>query len=117
MNSQVQLRIGSLADEERTPTHCLINIDVMLSFCLSGGACVQSNISVARDLHFSAFIYNSICVFFQIDLPQSVCGRWAHSLSSVTMKRNTEWLIITGGLGKSYSHISGVDVTVIVEIG
>ena len=62
-------------------------------------------------------IYNSICVLFQIDLPQSVCGRWAHSLSSVTMKRNTEWLIITGGLGKSYSHISGVNVTVIVEIG
>ena len=61
------------------------------------------------------------CVFFQIDLPQSVCERWLHSLSSVTMKRNTEWLIITGGYGMGSSFfslpISGVNVTVIVEIG
>ena len=55
--------------------------------------------------------------YFQIDLPQSVCERWAHSLSSVTMKRNIEWLIITGGRGMDLSRISGVDVTVIVEIG
>ena len=56
-------------------------------------------------------------VLFQIDLPQSVCGRRVHSLSNVTMKRNTEWLIITGGLGMDSFRISGVDVTVIVEIG
>ena len=71
-------------------------------------------------VHIISFsvIYNSICVLFQIDLPQSVCGRRVHSISSVTMKRNTEWLIITGGEGMGYfSDISGVDVTVIVEIG
>ena len=63
-----------------------------------------------------------IFVLFQIDLSDSVCGRFAHSLSSVTMKRNTEWLIITGGLKKSYSKCTyyptrGVNVTLIVEIG
>ena len=55
-------------------------------------------------------IYNSICILFQIDLPESVCRRYGYSLSSVTMKRNTEWMIITEGLG-----IRGVNV--IVEIG
>ena len=58
-------------------------------------------------------------LYYQIDLPLSVCGRWADSLSSVTMKRNTEWLIITGGsgMGPLISPISGVNVTVIIEIG
>ena len=30
MNSQVQVLIGSRADEERTPTHCSIIIDLRL---------------------------------------------------------------------------------------
>ena len=32
MNSQVQVRIRSRADEERTPTHCSVMIDLRLSF-------------------------------------------------------------------------------------
>ena len=32
MNSQVQLLIRSQADEERTPTHCSIIIDLRLIF-------------------------------------------------------------------------------------
>ena len=58
-----------------------------------------------------------INALFQIDLPKSVCGRYAHSVSSVTMKRNTEWLIITGGREMGIFGIRGVNVTVIVEIG
>ena len=60
MNSQVQVLIRSRADEERTPTHCSI-IDLRLSFCSCLCVCFQSNIFVARVLHFSAFI---IIIFY-----------------------------------------------------
>ena len=56
MNSQVQVLIRWRADVERTPTHCSIIIGINLNFCLCRGVCVQSNIYVARVLHFSAFI-------------------------------------------------------------
>ena len=56
INSQVQIWIR--ADEERTPTHCSIIIELRLGLfmlrCM--WLCVQSNIFVVRVLHFSAFI-------------------------------------------------------------
>ena len=66
------------------------------------------------------FIESVLCtgfLFFQIDLPDSVCRRQGHSLSSFTVKTNTVWLIITGGQGPTFSSIKGSDVTSIVEIG
>ena len=54
INSQVQVQIRLRADEERTPTHCSIIIDLRQG--LFNAVCVQSNIFVARVLHFSAFI-------------------------------------------------------------
>ena len=63
MNSQVQVLIRSRADEERTPTHCSIIIDLRLSFCSCLCVCFQSNIFVARVLHFSAFIIITINYF------------------------------------------------------
>ena len=49
INSQVQVQIR--ADEERSPTHCSIMIELRLGlFMLS--VCVQNNIFVARVLHF-----------------------------------------------------------------
>ena len=60
INSQVQVRIRSRADEERMLTHCSIIIDLRLSFCLCRDVCVQSSIFVVRVLHFSTFIFISI---------------------------------------------------------
>ena len=54
INSQVLVLIG--ADEERLPTHCSIIIDLRLGLFMLRFLCVQSNIFVARVLHFSAFI-------------------------------------------------------------
>ena len=55
INSQVQVQIRLRADEERTPTHCSIIIGLRQG--LFNAVCVQSNIFVARVLHFSAFIF------------------------------------------------------------
>ena len=33
------------------------------------------------------------------------------------MNNNTQWIIVTGGVGMGYSEVKGVDVTMIVELG
>ena len=35
--------------------------------------------------------------YLQIPLPESVTGRYSHSLTAVTMSPNCVWLIIVGG--------------------
>ena len=46
-----------------------------------------------------------------------MCGRYSHSISSVTVRTNTQWLIVTGGLRMVSTQVTGPDVTVIVELG
>ena len=53
----------------------------------------------------------------QIILHQSVCGRWCHSVSSITINTNTAWIIVTGGRGMDDFAIGGANITMIVEIG
>ena len=52
-----------------------------------------------------------------MDLPKEISGRYLYSVSSVTMNTNTQWIIITGGLGMDWNNISGDNVTMIVELG
>ena len=40
-------------------------------------------------------MYTSLCL--QIPLPESVTGRYAHSLTAVTMSPHCVWLVIVGG--------------------
>ncbi len=58
-----------------------------------------------------------LLLLLQINLPQSVCGRQLHSVSSIRMNTNTQWMIVTGGYGMDCSLIVGVDVVMIIEIG
>ena len=43
-------------------------------------------------------MYTSLCL--QIPLPESVTGRYYHSLAAVTMSPHCVWLVIVGGCGK-----------------
>ena len=43
-------------------------------------------------------MYTSLCL--QIPLPESVTGRYNHSLTAVTMSPQCVWLVIVGGYGK-----------------
>ncbi len=58
-----------------------------------------------------------IIILLQINLPQSVCRRWSHSVSSIRMNTNTQSIIVTGGYGMGISPIIGDDVVMIIEIG
>ena len=40
-------------------------------------------------------MYNSLCL--QFPLPESVTGRYYHSLTAVTMSPHCVWLVIVGG--------------------
>ena len=40
-------------------------------------------------------MYNSLCL--QFPLPESVTGRYSHSLTTVTMSPHCVWLVIVGG--------------------
>ena len=48
-----------------------------------------------------------------------MCGRWAHSLSSVTLNTNTVWIIVTGGTRGIFISdiIEGAEVAMVVELG
>ena len=46
----------------------------------------------------SNYLYNSLCL--QIPLPESVTGRYNHSLTAVTMSPHCVWLVIVGGYQK-----------------
>ena len=52
-----------------------------------------------------------------MDIPQSVCERCYHSVSSVAMNRNVYWIIVTGGGCRGLFNITGVECTMIVETG
>ena len=41
------------------------------------------------------YLYNSLCL--QFPLPESVTGRYYHSLTAVTMSPHCVWLLIVGG--------------------
>ena len=41
------------------------------------------------------YLYNSLCL--QFPLPESVTGRFYHSLTAVTMSPHCVWLVIVGG--------------------
>ena len=45
-----------------------------------------------------------------------MCERESHSISSSIVDKNVQWIIVVGG-EKGYSHISGVHVTVVIELG
>ena len=64
-------------------------------------------------------IYSSL----QINLPQSVTKRHAHSIIPYQISNNRVWIIINGGV-KEYDRsrnthipVTGCDVTIIVELG
>ena len=46
-----------------------------------------------------------------------MCGRWGHSVSSVTLNTNTVWIIVTGGTGMVFLVIEGAEVAMVVELG
>ena len=56
-------------------------------------------------------------IIIQIDMPQSVCERRHHSVSSIAMNRNVYWIIVIGGYMEDWEYITGVECTMIVEIG
>ena len=57
-------------------------------------------------------------LYLQMDIPQSVCERLYHSVSSIAMNRNVYWIIVTGGArGLLGQYITGVECTMITEIG
>ena len=60
-----------------------------------------------------------VCVFcLQVSVPESVGGRWCHSVCSVTLNTNTVWIVVTGGTKKDYSYIEAADeVAMVVELG
>ena len=60
-------------------------------------------------------IYSS----FQICLPDSVTERNSHSMTTYPISNQYFWIVVTGGdRGMStFSHITGSDVTVIIELG
>ena len=49
-------------------------------------------------------MYTSLCL--QIPLPESVTGRYLHSLTAVTMSPHCVWLVIVGG----YEELEWKDV-------
>ena len=54
----------------------------------------------------------SLLLLLQIDLPPSVCGRRYHSISSITITNNIQWIVTVGGMGARNNP-----VTMIVEMG
>ena len=64
-------------------------------------------------------IYSSL----QINLPQSVTKRHAHSITTCQISNNRVWIIVNGGV-KQYDRsrggdipVTGCDVTIIAELG
>ena len=50
------------------------------------------------------FVLVSISDYLQIPLPESVTGRYSHSLTAVTMSPNCVWLVIVGGYNELESE-------------
>ena len=51
-------------------------------------------------------MYNSLCL--QFPLPESVTGRYLHSLTAVTMSPHCVWLVIVGGCTEiEWSDVGG----------
>ena len=47
-----------------------------------------------------SYNYYYLYIFVQIALPESVTGRYFHSLTAVTMSPHCVWLVIVGGYGE-----------------
>ena len=60
--------------------------------------CVLLNCFYNHHVAISNYLYTSLCL--QIPLPESVTGRYAHSLTTVTMSPHCVWLVIVGGYKK-----------------
>ena len=64
-------------------------------------------------------IYSSL----QINLPDSVTKRFAHSMSTYYISKERFWIIVTGGYNeyyqstKKYLPITGSNTLVIIELG
>ena len=64
-----------------------------------------------------------IYLSLQINLPDSVTTRFAHSMSTYYISKERFWIVVTGG-GNEYNisnvevePITGSDITVIIELG
>ena len=59
----------------------------------------------------------------QINLPDSVTKRFAHSMSTYYISKDRFWVVLTGGCSKydqsndTAQPITGSDITVIIELG
>ena len=64
------------------------------------------------------FIYNCMLIYssLQINLPESVTNRFAHSITTYQISKDSFQVIVIGGI-REYSLVSGCDMTVIVELG
>ena len=64
-------------------------------------------------------IYSSL----QINLPDAVTKRFAHSMSTYYISKERFWIVVTGGYSEYnrsddiYLPITGSDITVIIELG
>ena len=72
----------------------------------------------------------SLLLFQQIVLPESVTGRYAHSLSSIMMSPDCVWLVVLGGGGAAEwrdvgrgveeafsTPITDPNITMLIELG
>ena len=66
-------------------------------------------------LQFILFIliYSSL----QIDLPESVTKRGAHSLSTFYISKHYIWVMVTGGMIDARVSVTDPYITMIVELG
>ena len=68
-------------------------------------------------------VYMLIYSSLQINLPECVTKRYAHSMTAYHISNNRVWIIINGGT-KEYDRsdntnilVTGCDMTIIVELG
>ena len=59
-----------------------------------------------------------ISKILQINLPNSVTERWAHSLSTYMMGPHCVWLVTVGN-GETYndSYVTDPNITMLIELG
>ena len=71
----------------------------------------------------SYIIYTLIYSSLQINLPDSVTRRFAHSMSTYCISKERIWVIVTGGYSKynqstkTTQSITGPDTMMIIELG
>lgn len=55
--------------------------------------------------------------FVKVSLPESLCERWGHSLSSVMMGPDCVWLVAVGGREDISTSINDAKITLLIELG